>query len=294
MMPKVFLGYDQESLDRAYNQAAYAPNMQQVAGRIAQRSKEAREHLGEPERLAYGPTDHERLDLYRARVATAPVVVYVHGGAWRGGSAATSGSPAEMFVAAGANYVALDFVLIEEAQGNLFLMIEQVRRAIGWVYRNAHSFEADAERIYLAGHSSGSHLAACALTTDWARDHGLPSDVIKAAVLSSGMYDLYPVSLSARSNYVRFTPIMIEELSPIRNLDMLTTPLTIACGTAETPEFQRQAHEFALAASKAGRDVELIVAEGYNHPEMQETLSNPFGIMGRAALRRFGLQFPGG
>jgi arylformamidase len=103
------------------------------------------------------------------------------------GSAAASAAPAEMFVAAGANYVALDFILIEEAEGDLLRMIEQVRGAIAWVYAKAESFGADSQHIYLAGHSSGSHLGACALITDWSRDFGLPADVIKAACLSSGM-----------------------------------------------------------------------------------------------------------
>jgi arylformamidase len=288
----VFLDYDQEALDRAYNQAAYAPNAAQVQARMAARSEEARRQLGEPLRLAYGVSSHEALDLYRAPHSGAPVVVYVHGGAWRGNSARVSAGPAEVFVAAGAHYIALDFILVHEAEGSLFPMAEQVRRAIAWVYQNAAGFGGDPARIHLAGHSSGAHLGACALITDWEKDYGVPADIIKSAILSSGMYELYPVSLSARSIYVSFTPAMIEALSPIRHLDRLNTPLTLAYGSLETPEFQRQAREFAAALRNAGKQVELIQAEGYNHFEMLETLSNPFGVLGRAALRRFGLSSP--
>jgi arylformamidase len=294
MTSKVFLDYDQDALDRAYDQRAYAPNAEQVQRRMARRSEEARERLGEPQRIAYGPTDHEKLDIYKTPVADAPIVVYVHGGAWRGNSARASGAPAEMFVAAGAHYIALDFILIEEAEGSLFPMAQQVRSAVAWVYRNAASFGGDPQRLYLAGHSSGAHLGACVLVTDWEKDFGLPRDIIKAALLSSGMYDLYPVSLSARSRYVAFTPEMIEALSPQRHIDRLTTPLTLAYGSFETPEFQRQAVDFAAELEGAGKPAELIAAEGYNHFEMLETLSNPFGILGRAALRRFGLELPSG
>ena len=286
---KVFLDYDQEALDRAYNQAAYAPNGQLVQRRMAERSEEARRRLGEPSRLAYGPTPHEQLDWFKAGRANAPVVIYVHGGAWRGNSARAAGHPAEMFVAAGASYVALDFILVEEAGGSLVPMAEQVRRAIAWVYRNAASFGGDPNRLYLAGHSSGAHLGACALTTDWHAAYGLPADVLKAGLLASGMYELYPVSLSARSNYVAFTPSMIEALSPIRHLQHLNVPLVVAYGSEETPEFQRQARDFAAAVKSAGKQVELISAEGYNHFEMLETLSNPFGVLGHTALRHFGL-----
>jgi arylformamidase len=88
---------------------------------------------------------------------------------------------------------------------------------------------------------------------------------------------------------VAFTPYMIETLSPVRHLQHLNVPLVVAYGSEETPEFQRQARDFAAAVEAAGKQVELVRAEGYNHFEMLETLSNPYGILGRAALRHFGL-----
>jgi arylformamidase len=99
------------------------------------------------------------------------------------------------------------------------------------------------------------------------------------------MYDLKAVRLSKRGNYVKFTDEMEEALSAQRHLDRVHTPLVLAHGTLETPEFQRQTREFAAALAAAGKPVELIVAKGYNHPEMGETLANPYGIMGRAALQ---------
>ncbi len=80
-------------------------------------------------------------------------------------------------------------------------------RAVGWVYRNAEKFGGDRNRLHLISHSSGSHLAGCVVTHDWAKD-GLPPDILKGATLSSGMYDLKPVRLSKRSKYVKFTDEM--------------------------------------------------------------------------------------
>ena len=60
-------------------------------------------------------------------------------------------------------------------------------------------------------------------------------------------------------------------------------------GSLETPEFQRQSRDFAAALQNAGKPVELITAEGYNHFELTETLGNPFGPLGRAALKQMGL-----
>jgi arylformamidase len=163
-------------------------------------------------------------------------------------------------------------------------MANQVRRAIAWVYRNAASFGGDPNRIHLYGHSSGAHLAGVAMVTDWRGLYDLPADVIKTGLLCSGMYDLRPVRLSARSRYVNFTDEMEARLSTQRHIDRFAAPVVLAYGTLETPEFQRQSRDFATALRAAGKRVELLVGNHYNHFEIVETLASPYGLLGRAAL----------
>ena len=114
-------------------------------------------------------------------------------------------------------------------------------------------------------------------------------DVLKGGLCASGLYDLYPVSLSARSSYVTFTAEVLQTLSPQRHIDRLIAPVIIAHGTLETPEFQRQNREFASAVGARGKPVEFIVLEGYNHFEVAESLGNPYGLLGRATLRQMEL-----
>jgi arylformamidase len=291
--PLVWLDMDQRELDDAYDQAAYAPNRDQLAGRRATNSAAARTRLGAPLRFAYGPSPIEGLDVHRAlggaaKTAAAPVAIFIHGGAWRQGTAAEYAFVAEPFVHAGAHFVVLDFGNVDETGGSLFPMVEQVRRAVGWVFRNAEKFGGDRDRLYLVSHSSGSHLGGCVVTHDWAKED-LPRDILKGAALSSGMYDLKPVRLSKRSKYVNFTDAMEQELSAIRHLDKLATPLVLSYGSYETPEFQRQTEAFAAAVKAEGKPVELLVGEGYNHFEMLETLANPYGLLGRAVLAQMRL-----
>jgi arylformamidase len=287
--PVVWRDMDQKALDDAYNQAAYAPNMDLVLGRIAAASEMAREILGTPHRLAYGPSEDERLDVYRAPTsAPAPVNVFVHGGAWLRGSAAQTAFTAEAIVGAGAHAVIIDFTNAGQTGGDLMPMAEQVARAIAWAWHNAESFGGDRRRFYVSAHSSGAHLAACALSRGW-RAENLPADFCKGALLVGGMYDLAPVRLSARSAYVKFTDHMEQALSPQRHIDGITMPLVIAYGTCETPEFQRQSRDFFSALKAEGKNAELIVAEGYNHFELFETMANPFGIAGRERLRQMRL-----
>ena len=150
-------------------------------------------------------------------------------------------------------------------------------------------FGGDPNRVYLSAHSSGAHLGAVALVTDWPKDFGLTRDVVKGALLCSGMYDLKPVRLSARSSYVKFTDEMEQALSPQRQVDRINCPLTLAHGTLDTPEFIRQTRDFAEALKAANKPVELLVAENYHHWEILETLANPYGLLGRAVLEQMKL-----
>lgn len=290
--PLVWRDMDQKALDDAYDQLIYAPNRDLVLARIAAASARTRLALGAPQRVAYGPSEHEMLDIYRAPsppAGGAPINVFIHGGAWRGGSAATNALIAEPLVGAGAHAVVLDFINVDQAGGDLFPMYRQVSRAIAWVWRNAESFGGDRNRLFVSSHSSGSHLSSCALSQGW-REEGLPADFCKGALLISGMYDLEPVRLSKRSAYVKFTDDMEQGLSALRHIDGLTMPLLVAHGTCETPEFQRQARDFFAALKAAGKQAELIVGENYNHFEIFETFANPYGLLGRPVLRQMGLK----
>jgi hypothetical protein len=111
--PPVYLDYDQAALDAAYDQAAYAPNREQLIKRRIRDSELARLRIGEPERLAYGPTEIERVDIYRAEREATPIFVFIHGGAWRSGRSKDFATPAEMFLAVGAHYVVPDFAWVQ-------------------------------------------------------------------------------------------------------------------------------------------------------------------------------------
>jgi arylformamidase len=132
-------------------------------------------------------------------------------------------------------------------------------------------------------------LAGAALIADWQKDFGVPGSLIQGALLASGMYDLRGPRLSWRNSYVKFDDATEDALSPQRHIDRIHTPLIVAYGSLETPEFQRQAREFAAAVKAAGKPVELIRGEGYNHFELQETLGNPYAVLGRAVLAQMGL-----
>jgi arylformamidase len=286
---RVFMDMDQQELDASYNQLAYEPLMSQVGERLASNSEAMRARIGAPERESYGLSAAEGLDIYRTKQKNAPIFVFIHGGAWLGGAAKDYGYPAEMFVNAGAHYVAIDFIAIKEAGGDLSVIAKQVRRAVAWVHNNAEKFGGDPSRLYVGGHSSGGHLCGVVLVTDWQKEFGLQPKIIKGGLCMSGVYEMKPVALSARRNYVKFTEAMEDSMSAMRHIEQLQAPITVTYGTFETPEFQRQSREFAAAVKAAGKPVELLEAPNYAHLEMCESLGNPYGTNGRAALAMMNL-----
>jgi arylformamidase len=278
--PKVFLDYDQKALDDAYDQAVYAANRDQVIARFASASRITRRQLGEPQRFAYGKSAIEGLDVYRTSKPDAPVNIFIHGGAWRAGLARDYAFPAEMLVRAGCHFAVLDFNNVLETRGDLMILADQVRRAVTWVIDNARQFGGDPARVFVSGTSSGAHLGGVVATS---------GSAVKGYVLASGMYDLRGPRLSKRSSYVAFTDEVEDALSPQRHLTRISAPAVILYGSLETPEFQRQSRDFAAALQNAGKETELVVAEGYNHFELTETLGNPYGPLGRALVKQMGL-----
>ena len=258
-MSKVFLEYDQKALDDQYEQRVWVPHADEIIRRYTEKSDLVRAKLGEPRVERYGPTAPETLDIYGSgKIA----FVFVHGGAWRRQSSREQAFPAEPIVAAGAAYVALNFANLPSV--TLPEMAAQVCRGIDWVHRNLST------DIVLFGHSSGGHLGAHALTR-------LP--YIKRAMVVSGIYDLLPVRLSARNDYVRLDERLEHEYSPIRHVDKIRCPVTVGWAEKEAAEFARQSREFA---EKLGAPT--IVGKGLNHFEIIETLADPRSAIGRAAL----------
>ena len=269
---KVWRDYDQAELDRQYDQGSIVTNNAKYRTLKSEGSQRARANIPCELDVAYGPTRAERLDIYKAPKAGAPVVIFIHGGAWKNGSKTENGYAAEAFVAKGAAFVVTDFALVPGVM--LEEQVRQNRAAIAWVARNAAQFGGDPKRIYVIGHSSGSHVAGMTLVTDWEGVYGLPAGLIKGAGLASGMYDLEPVRLSSRNGYLKLDPARALGLSSIRQIPPVAKvgplPAVVAWGSAELKEFQRQSQEFAAAWRAEGHPLTALEIDGNNHFDMAQ------------------------
>ncbi|MEQ8228257.1 MAG: alpha/beta hydrolase [Rhodospirillales bacterium] len=279
--PKIWLDYDQAELDRQYDQRSVVPDGDDYKASDAKASEQARSTTPCRVDVAYGDGADETLDIFPARDPGSPVVVFLHGGAWTRGKKSNESFIAPPLVGAGAAVVVVGFTLCP--QGTLRNMVDQCRRAIAWVHANAGDFNADPARIVVTGHSSGSHLTAMMMVTDWA-SHGIAPEAIKGYVITSGIYDLAPVRLTYRNEYLNLDDDAVDELSPIRHLKPGLPPLALFYGGLELAEFRRQGREFADAVRATGADVTEQDLPGFNHFEMGRKLAEADGPVFKAAL----------
>jgi arylformamidase len=285
--PKVYLDYTQGELDAAYDQRVYAPNREEVVAWYVEESAKVRAALEVRRSVPYGPGEDETLDIFPAARKVAPIHVHIHGGRWTLFTKDEESFIAPTFINAGAICVVVGFSNIPKVR--IPEMVAQVKRAIAWIHANAASFGGDPDRIHLSGHSSGSHLAGVALLTDWKQEFGLPADTVKSALLISGMYDMRPVILSARSSYVKLSGAEILDLSAILQPENFRAPVTLVYGEKETPEFRRQPRAFAEALAAAGKPVRVVEIPGVNHFEVLRELGKPRSEVARLALELMSL-----
>ena len=288
--PKVYLDYTQEALDRAYDQRNWASNADAIIRAYGEDSAAIRAKHPHRYAVPYGPSADETLDIFTpanpAPGTKAKIHVHVHGGSWRNLSKDDESFIAPTFTARGAVCVILNFSCIPKVR--IPEMVAQLRGAIRWIHAHAAEFGGDPDQIHLSGHSSGGHLAGVLMTRDWTED-GLPADVLKSGLLISGMFDMRPVMLSARSSYVTLSEDEVLDMSAILHIDRLRAPIVLAWGGLESPEFQRHPQAFAAAVKAVGKPVTTLACEGINHFEILQQLADPKTPLSRAALGLMGL-----
>ena len=280
----VYLTYSQAELDAQYNQATLVADITPYRERWAAESARVRSALTCQLDVPYGSGTDEKLDIFPAEDEPdgAPIMLFIHGGAWRSLSKDDFSFPAECFTNAGAAWVSTDFSLLPDAP--LSEQVRQNRAALSWLWENARSFGGDPDRIYVAGHSSGAHVAGTLLQDNWRRSAGLPENVIKGAVLVSGMFDLEPVRLSARNEYVRLDELTAARLSPVRNIPERLPPLALFWGAGELDEFRRQSRHFAETLWSREYEAEAVEISDANHFEMSYGFADPKSPILRTSL----------
>ncbi len=284
----IYKTYDQEALDRQYNNRAAVPDFEAVVKDWSQRSQCFREHAALVQDVRYGSARRERLDIFPAEASGAPILLFLHGGYWQAMDKRVFHFTAEALRDRDVMTVLADYPLAPA--DDMTAIVTACRRAAAWLYRNGAAHGGDPERIFVSGHSAGGHLTAMLMATPWP-DFGadLPRNLVKGGCAVSGLFDLEPIRLSYLNKVLCLSPADVAMYSPVRLTPATSAPLIAALGALESAEYHDQSRALAAAWSEKGTPVaHLIILPGDHHFSVLDRLTDPASPLLTALLRRMG------
>jgi acetyl esterase/lipase len=228
--------------------------------------------------LAYGPDARQKLDIYQPQnaMSNAPVVIFFYGGSWRNGSKTDYRFVAKALTSRGFITVLPDYRLYPAVTFPKF--VEDGAAAVRWVCDHIGSYGGDTNRIYLMGHSAGSHIAALlTLNPGYLQNVGLPRKAIRATATLSGPYDFVPnpwdrpvFSLPANSDFID------PNIEPITFVDGKAPPMLLVQGLRDKIVSPSNTTNLVTRIRSAGGQVDFIFYPNRGHAAVVVALVPPY------------------
>ena len=276
-------------LDAQYNNRALVVDHARYFSRWAEASALVRgsaKHLAD---LRYGPAPKSTVDVFPSEAARAPVLLFIHGGYWRGLDKTDFSFVAPSFTAEGAMVVVLNYDLCPAVSMEHIAL--QTAEAVAWTWRHAAEHGGDPSRMAVVGHSAGGHLVAMLLSCRWkALGDDLPAAPLAGGLSISGLYDLEPLRHAPFLQAdLRLTPASVGRLSPAFFPRPKAGKLYTTVGLDESSEFLRQNTLIRDVWGPTAVPVCETVS-GKHHFSVLESLVDPQGRLHELALRLLGLR----
>lgn len=238
--------------------------------------------------IAYGDHERQKLDIYAPENASgSPVIVYIHGGAWKIGNKRMVDDKPEFFTSQNWIFVSANYRLLPD--GKHPANVQDVASALAWVHDHIEKYGGRADRIILCGFSAGAHLAAlAALDPSYLNNHGKSLSVIRAVVLLDNPVADVTVELKGQSH-----DRMIQAFGDAPETHINASPVShvfskgiaqpfIMAFSGGMPEhspmtdkdFRLQADLLATALEKAGVKAGLFPHEDLNHTELNRNFGS--------------------
>lgn len=241
-------------------------------GRFAERLREKRAKEGRPidlqaispgarkQTLAYGPDAAQQLDVYVPPGArAAPIIVMVHGGAWKIGDKANAGSVENKlrhWLPQGYILVSVDYRMLPKAMA--YEQAQDVAQAMRWVQSHAKEWGGDPQKIILMGHSAGAHLVALISSRPqmvgarWAGTVVLDSAAVNISrVMARRHLGFYDEAFGA-------DPAYWSKASPMEQWTPAAAPMMLVCSTLRPDAPCDDARAFAGLAARSGVQMPVL------------------------------------
>jgi arylformamidase len=268
-----------EKLERIYNPRAANAHVETRRAQLVAQSKQAREQLADTsvvtEDLRYGPNTKQVLDLYQPRNTTnpaTPLVVYIHGGYWRGGDKHESALVVPALLGAGAVVANVNYDLCPDI--TLDEMVKEIIGAVRFCHQQATSWHANPNHLVLIGHSAGAHLAARVMNEP-ADNAGLPAALVHSVVALTGIYEPEVITKISVNDEAQIDP------SVARRNDCLSKPpqgnarFFVSAGGDEPAGWIDQTHRYAQWIRSSGFECHHADVPGTDHFTLISESFNP-------------------
>jgi acetyl esterase/lipase len=238
--------------------------------------------------VAYVVGGHERqkLDLYLPPNDNGPLplILWIHGGAWREGSKDTP--PVLRFLTRGYAVASINYRLSQHA---VFpAQLEDCKAAVRWLRAHAIGYGLDPDRFGAVGASAGGHLVALLGSTGDVKEFDVGADLefssrVQAVVDLFGPTDLLHMSAQWASNSLmdhdapdspesqliggtlQENPEKAKKASPITYVSKNAAPMLLVHGDADPLVPLQQSEELCAALKKAGAEATLHIVKGGGH-----------------------------
>jgi arylformamidase len=257
-----------DELAREYDNRAKVPDFAAIVAQWGRDAARFREQTGGALDLRYGDGPRQLMDVFGP--SDAPVAMFLHGGYWQAMDRIYFSHLADGLLAHGVAVAMPSYDLCPDV--TLARIVAEAREAAAFLHRRT------SRPILAMGHSAGGHLAACLLATDWTA-HGLPANLVPAALSLSGLFDLMPLLDVKEGAALRLNAAEAARLSPAR-WPRPAGRIHAIVGMEEGPEYLRQSQAIATAW---GGSCEAIA--GANHFSILAPLGDPTSGLVATTLR---------
>lgn len=281
---KPYHNMDHETLEREYSPSSCVDDIMVYIDEYESESARAREMLKDNMQrdIKYGPEERSHFDMFVPEgKGPHPIHIFIHGGYWQLLSKEESAFAAPNFVGHDVIFIALDYTLAPEA--NLHEIVEQTRRGIISILKNADKFGGDADNITISGSSAGGHLVAEVISTDW-KAYGYDKCPLKGALAISGVFDLEPLVKTYVNDPLKMTVKDAHALSPLLHIPDQACPIIFTVGENETSEFHRQTAEYMKACEEKGIETSYVDMPVFNHFDIVMNLNRKDSPLFQAVL----------
>ncbi|HEX3141611.1 MAG TPA: alpha/beta hydrolase [Rhizobacter sp.] len=285
--------YDPAWLEVMYNNRARVPEHGDYFARWDQESAHVRASQPCSIDVPYGQGVNETLDIFPAANADAPVLFFIHGGYWRALDKSGHSFIVPPFTRRDVCVVVPNYALCPgtpTAPVTIPDIALQMAKALAWTFRNIGAHGGDPNRITVAGHSAGGHLAAMLLACHWKKvGRDLPAQAVRNALSISGLFDLEPMYLAPSFQAsLQLTPEDVRRTSPAWWPAPKSGVLYSVAGANESEEFLRQN---ALIEATWGPEVVQVceAVPGCNHFNIVDAFANAEHRLHQQALHLLGV-----